>query len=171
MHHQLEWFSGPGPGYSHEASVGALKNRYKDCIISIRHTLKRLLQNPLLKQTVTSLKRNGWLGWHILLSVALATVNCRVNKQLYPSQDMHEYQRLFMDMLYQEEDVSLESVPITEFNKDKLRFHLFSSMASTLKQNGLEIHQSAPDFNAISDFLGQRYNYWTDDIEHPDFGF
>ena len=170
MHHQLEWFCGPGPGYSRESSIEALNNRYKDSIISIRYTLNRLLQNPLFKQTVTSLKKDGWLDWHILLSVALATVNYRVNKQLYPSQDMHEYQRLFMDVLYQEEDASLEPVPVTEFNKEKLRFHLFSSMASTLKQNGLEIHQSTPDFIAISDFLGQRYNYWTDDIEHPDFG-
>jgi len=44
-------------------------------------------------------------------------------------------------------------------------------MVSTLKGVGLEVHQPTPDFNAISDFLGQRYSYWTDDIEHPDFGF
>ena len=75
-----------------------------------------------------------------------------------------------MEMLYQEEDPDLKAVPLTEFTKDKLRFHLHSSMISTLRNLGLESHQQTPDFNAISDFLGQRYNYWTDDIEHPDSG-
>jgi len=75
-----------------------------------------------------------------------------------------------MDMLYQEEEPSLEPVPLTEFTKDKLRFHLQGSMISTLRNLGLEPHQQTPDFNAISDFLSERYNYWTDDIVHPDFG-
>ena len=69
-----------------------------------------------------------------------------------------------------EEDPNLETVPLSEFTKDNLLLHLHNSMSSTLLNLGLECHQQAPDFNAISDFFGQRYNYWTDDIEHPDFG-
>ncbi len=76
-----------------------------------------------------------------------------------------------MDTLYQEEEVTLEPVPLSVFNKDKLKFHLFSSMCSTLKTMGLEIHQPTPDFTAISEYLGRRYYYWIDDIEHQDFGF
>lgn len=170
-HHQLEWFSSPGPGYSKESATEALKNRYEMAPKPIRFTLLNLLTNPEFKKTVTDLKADGWLDWHILTAVALATVNYRVNKQRHPSQGMEEYQRLFMDTMNQEEDVTLDPVPLSLFSKEKLKFHLFSSMASTLKGMGLEIHQPTPDFNAISDFLSQRYNYWTDDIEHPDFGF
>lgn len=170
-HHQLEWFSSPGPGYSKESASEALKNRYEIAPKPIRFTLLNLLTNSEFRKTVSELKADGWLDWHILTAVALATVNYRVNKQRHPSQGMAEYQRLFMDTMNQEEDVTLDPVPLSLFSKEKLKFHLFSSMASTLKGRGFEIHQPTPDFNAISDFLSRRYNYWTDDIEHPDFGF
>lgn len=170
-HRQLEWFSGPGPNYSQEDANEALKNRYEIAPKPIRFTLLNLLTDSECKKTVSELKADGWLDWHILTAIALATVNYRVNKQLHPSQGKEEYQRLFMDTLYQEEDVTLEPVPLSLFSKENLKFHLNSSMLSTLKGMGFDIHQPTPDFNAISDFLSQRYNYWTDDIEHPDFGF
>ncbi len=170
-HHQLEWFSSPGPGYSKESATEALKNRYEIAPKPIRFTLLNLLTNSEFRKTVSELKADGWLDWHILTAVALATVNYRVNKQRHPSQGMAEYQRLFMDTMNQEEDVTLDPVPLSLFSKEKLKFHLFSSMGSTLKGMGFEIHQPTPDFNAISDFLSRRYNYWTDDIEHPDFAF
>lgn len=170
LHHQLHWYSSPGPGYSKESAEEQLQNRYNHSIAPIRHTLNRLLQSPLFIDITTGLKKDGWLDWHILLSVALATVNYRINKQLDPTHNLDEYRRQFMEMLYQEEDPNLEVVPLTEFTKDKLRFHLHCSMISTLHNLDLESHQQTPDFNAISDLLAQRYNYWTDDIEHPDFG-
>ncbi|KSV18490.1 hypothetical protein DA01_03025 [Dehalococcoides mccartyi] len=170
-HNQSEWLSSLGPGYSKENAIQTLKNRYEVAPKPIRFTLLSLLTNAEFRKTVAELKTAGWLDWHILTAVALATVNYRVNKQRHPSQGMTEYQRLFMDTLNQEEDVSWDPVPLSLFNKEKLKFHLFSSMGSTLKGLGFEIHQPTPDFNAISDFLGRRYNYWSDDIEHPDFGF
>ena len=170
-HHRLELFSSPGPGYSKESATQALKNRYEIAPKPIQFTLLNLLVNSEFRKTVAELKANGWLDWHILTAVALATVNYRVNKLRHPSQGIAEYQRLFMDTLNQEEDVTLDPVPLSLFSKEKLRFHLYSSMGSTLKGMGLEIHQPTPDFNAISEFLGRRYRYWTDDIEHPDYGF
>ena len=168
---QLEWFSGPGPGYYKESATQALKNRYEIAPKPIRFTLLSLLTNAEFRKTVSELKTDGWLDWHILTAVALATVNYRVNKQRHPSQGMAEYQRLFMDTLNQEEDAAWDPVPPSLFSKEKLKFHLFSSMGSTLESLGFEIHQPTPDFNAISDFLGRRYNYWADDIQHQDFGF
>ena len=73
-----------------------------------------------------------------------------------------------MDTMNREEDVTLDPVPVSIFTKERLELHLSTSMLSTLKGAGLEIHQPTPDFHAVSDFLGQRYNYWTDDIVHPD---
>jgi hypothetical protein len=68
-------------------------------------------------------------------------------------------------------DLDLESsapVDLGEFTIDNLREHLGITMGATLKGLGLELHQDVPDLPAISEFLSRRYNYWTDDIEHPD---
>jgi hypothetical protein len=34
---------------------------------------------------------------------------------------------------------------------------------------GLTPNQQTPDFTAIFAVLGQRYGYWTDDVDHEDF--
>ncbi|MFC1924050.1 hypothetical protein ACFLXA_01615 [Chloroflexota bacterium] len=169
VQHQLEWFCGPGLGYSEESANEALHNRYENALKPIRFTLLNLLTNSHFKKTVSELKAEGWLDWHVLNAVALVTVNYRANKQRYTTQNMEEFQNLVLNAMNQEEDVTLDPVPLSLFSKENLRLHLNFSMLSTLKALGFEIHQPTPDFNAISDFLGQRYNYWIDDIEHPDF--
>jgi len=59
-----------------------------------------------------------------------------------------------------------------EFTAESLRRQLSFSMVTTLtKVHGLILPRSTPDFEAISDFLGERYRYWLDDIEHPNYGF
>ena len=84
---------------------------------------------------------------------------------------MDQYQRRFADLMNLQEDSDADPIPLCEFAEEKLRFHLSGSMVSTLSGLGFVIQQQTPDFKAVSDFLGQRYNYWTDDIPHPDYGF
>ena len=76
-----------------------------------------------------------------------------------------------MELANQPEDENADLVPISEFSVENLRLLLWTSMQSTLKNLGFELHQITPDFEAISDFLGERYKYWTDDIDHPHYGF
>jgi hypothetical protein len=171
IHHQLEWYDKPVPGYSKESVEVALKNRYEKSVVPIRYTLGRLLQEPAFKATINKLKGEGWRDWHVLNAVALATVNYRVATELGPGRDMGEYVSRFNDLINREEDSDLPPVPPSEYSEEKLRFDLFGSMMSTMKSLGFVTHQQTPDFRAISDFLGQRYNYWTDDIPHADYGF
>lgn len=171
VHQQLDWYDRLIPGYSKESAEELLKNRYEGSVIPIKYTLGRLLQDPGFKDTINELKGEGWLDWHILTAVALATVNYRVAKELGLGRDMRDYASRFNTLIYQEEGSDLPPVPLSEYSGNKLRFHLYSSMVSTLRSLGFITHQQTPDFKAISDFLGKRYNYWIDDIPHPDYGF
>jgi hypothetical protein len=76
-----------------------------------------------------------------------------------------------MELMNQPEDENTEEIPISEFTEENFRIMLWTSMQSTLKNLGFELHQTTPDFAAISNFLGERYKYWTDDIDHPNYGF
>lgn len=171
VHQQLDWYDKLIPGYSKQSAEEALKNRYKLSVMPIKYTLGRLLQEPDFKATIKKLKGEGWLDWHILNAVALATVNYRVAKELGLGRDMGDYTSRFTTLIYQEEGSDLPPVPLSKYTEDKLRFHLYSSMVSTLRGLGFMTHQQTPDFKAISDFLGKRCNYWVDDIPHPDYGF
>ncbi|MBT7071361.1 MAG: hypothetical protein HN686_00235 [Bacteroidetes bacterium] len=171
LHHQLSWYSDLGSGYTEESAKKALKNRYENSVRPIKYTLKRLAQQQSFIDAVHFLRAQGWLDWHILNATSLIVLNHHVNKEISVNTDREKHFKRFKELSSQPEDVNADSVPVSEFSVENLRFHLWISMQSTLKNLGFELHQTTPDFEAISDFLGTRYKYWTDDIDHPDYGF
>jgi hypothetical protein len=171
LHHQLSWYSSIGPGYSEEEVKQALKNRYENSVRPIQHTLKWLTQQKPFIDAVNILRAEGWLDWHILNATSLIVLNYRINKEISLHKDREKFQERFMELMNQPEDEKAEPIPISEFSVENLHFHLWISMQSTLKNLGFELHQTTPDFKAISEFLGERYRYWTDDIDRPNYGF
>jgi hypothetical protein len=152
LHHQLSWYSGPGPGYSEEAAKEALENRYTRSIIPIQHTLKRLSQEQPFKDTVRNLRASGWLDWHILNAMSMVVLNYRVNKEIGSASRPETYEQRLIELMNQPEDENADSVPLSEFSEQNLRLYLWFSMGSTLKNLGFELRQMTPDFEAISDF-------------------
>ena len=171
LHHQLSWHGGLGPRYSEEEVKRVLKNRYENSVRPVQYTLRRLVQQESFLNTVHSLRAQNWLDWHILTAVSLIVLNYRVNKEISVHTNQEKFQKRFMEIMNQPEDEKAGEVPISEFTEENLRLMLWTSMQSTLKNLGFELHQRTPNFKAISDFLGERYRYWTDDIDHPNYGF
>ena len=167
-HEELAWFDGLGPGYSKELAEEYLKNRYSRSKIPIKYTLKRLLKNPEFRSTVKRLRSEGWLDWHILVSVSSIATNYRVMQNPEARYNPYVQKRLFLKLMNEPETETSTPVPLKEFTVEKLRMQQNFNMISTLKILGLECRQRTPDFGAISHFLRYRYNYWTDDIEHID---
>ncbi len=58
-------------------------------------------------------------------------------------------------------------VPRELFTVAELKRNLTFAQAATLKGLGFELPQHAPNFSGLNRFL-QRFNYWTDDIPHPE---
>lgn len=165
-HEELRWNDDPGPTYSRSSVDLALKNRYEKILPSIRFTLPRLLKIPEFHQTISKLRQEGWLDWHILTAISAATMNERFNRKYAHVNDPEK-----VDVLYRQLDIEKEEwepVALARFDEGVLRFCLYSSMPSTLAVVGLELHQVTPDFPAIEEFLRHRYNYWTDDLPHAD---
>jgi hypothetical protein len=52
------------------------------------------------------------------------------------------------------------------FTTDALKKALVMTQLSTLKGLGFECPQQAPNFEGVDGLL-RRFNYWTDDVEHP----
>jgi hypothetical protein len=171
VHPQLSWHGALGPGYSKEAADQALKNRYENSLRPIQHTIKWLTQQPSFIDAVHLLREQGWLDWHILNAVSSIVVNYRINKEINLRTDPEKWKKRFMELINRPEEENAGPVPISEFSVENLRFHLHISMQSTLKNLGFELHQRTPDLEAISNFLGERYRYWKDDIYHTNYGF
>lgn len=166
---ELGWVAGPGPGYTKEQSEEYIRNRYRTAVPSIRHILRRLSASRTFMDVVRKLKDVGWLDWHLVVAVANITWNYRAQelyKKLVGGIDtMTEEMNRSM---VREEGVDDTAVPMTMYNEETVRMALRVSQLATLKTLGLECRQQTPDFDAIDNFLRERFNYWTDDVEHED---
>lgn len=175
-HEELKWCDGPGPGYNEDEAVKHLQARYEKSIIPISQTIKRLSKNPEFISTVGRLRAGGWLDWHILLVINNIAVNYRIDQNmeeypLPPSIDKESWYQTEKDMIMDEEEKENSTViPVSKFNEDELRLCLRGTMLDTLiRVYGLECRQITPDIDAIEHFLGERYNYWKDDIDHEKY--
>jgi hypothetical protein len=165
-HEELRWNDQPGPTYSRQEAEQLLHNRYVNVLPSIRYTLPRLRKSPVFKKTVESLRKKGWLDWHILSAVSAATINERLNQIAKNENDPKKVNEISMTL--NKEKAKWKPVPLDIFHEGTLLFCLHTSLLSTLKVLGLECHQMTPDFDAIDNFLRYRYNYWSDDVPHGD---
>lgn len=168
---KMDWFNGPGPGYTVDESKEMISARYVRLLPAIRLTLARLRKDKDFSSVVRSLRRDGWLDWHILMAVHGAVVNYRVQRCQEPVRNPDDQKRHideFQKLAWREETEEDEEVPRGLLTEEHLRLMLQSSMGSTLKVLGLECRQATPDFTAIDDFLRERFGYWHDDVPHED---
>jgi hypothetical protein len=109
----------------------------------------------------------GWKDWHILMALGSIAMNHRVRLQEPKSfGEMKEMMKIQLDT---EEKEGSDEIPLSEFSKDEIEKNLYMTMGSTLKMIGLSLNSSVLQIEAMKKFLGKRYNYWDDDVEHDDY--
>ena len=168
-HKSMAWFEGPGPGYSKSSSAEHIRNRYHNVSVSIKFTLARLSACPAFLDIVRNLRREGWLDWHMLVAIANITWNYRASQLETPVSDaLQKLRESVSDAMVRQESENTTPVPMSEYTEESMRRSLKLSQVATLRTLRLECHQQTPDFEAIDDFLRERFNYWTDDVEHED---
>lgn len=120
------------------------------------------------------LRREGWRDWHLLTAIANAIGNHRAHEQgLRPSPgDSPEHLARILAAMQAPERPDDPPVPAEAFTEHALRSHLSVAAVSTAHGFGLSIRPGPLDSQALLSVLGERYGYWTDDIEHTDpFGW
>lgn len=159
----------PAPGYSRSESLRAVADRYDNLLPVVRRTVQQLAGNPEFQSTVSRLRTDGWLDWHLLTAVANLAGNERARLhglRLTADMTSDEQQRARAVMMRPETDAT-DPLPVGLFTEEQLRFHLNGAVLSTLAILGLSNNQRTPDFDAVFRFLGDRYSYWHDDQPHP----
>ncbi|MEV7797045.1 hypothetical protein AB0O68_34590 [Streptomyces sp. NPDC087512] len=162
--------TGSGPGYEQEAALEAVRNRYAVLPPIVRHTLPRLAADTGFQRTVTQLREQGWRDWHLLTAIANLVGNHRAQQQrLSPTRgDSEERRAQILAVMQAPENPDDPPVPAEAFTERALRSHLSAAAVSTAHGLGLVVRRGALDPQTLLAVLGDRYGYWTDDIEHPD---
>jgi hypothetical protein len=132
-----------------------------------KYTLPRLLKNEAFRSTVATLRSEGWKDWHILLAIGGIRLNFVANQTTSRDARDEQYRNAIRELMEREEAESDTAPPEAMFTVEEMRRSLTLSQFSTLKGMGLECWQKTPVMKAVDAFL-QRFNYWTDDVEHTD---
>lgn len=166
-HAELQWNSAPGPFYSEGESLDAIRRRYENSVKPIRLTLERLAGRDHFIELVDRLRSEGWKDWHILMALTNIVVNYRVSASLPPS-SLDSDQDVILKYMNREEDETSVPIPLDMVTEEAMRWGMKMGMLASLRGLGHEINIATPPFEAVSEFLRERYNYWDLDVEHDD---
>ena len=166
-HKLLGWRDSVISAYNKKKSEELIRERYKKSIIPISLTLQKLKDKPFFQEIVKKLRLEDWKDWHILMSIALITVNYRVNR--LEIKDLDDQKKKCIEQMSIRETSGSMSVPLVEYQEINLRNYLIMSMLSTLKIFDLEYKAKTIFKDSIKEFLEKRCRYFSDDIPHEDF--
>jgi hypothetical protein len=161
-------FKQPAAGYDHELALQAITDRYETLRAPVRLTLTRLSSSDAFMMTVSELRRAGWKDWHLLTAVANIAVNKRAVARginMTTSISNADVQR-FRALMFDEEQASDPLTPDEAFTVDQMWFHLANAAATTARRWGLEIRVNPLVPKTFLSVLGNRFNYWSDDVAH-----
>lgn len=154
--------------YDRAASLDGITSQYETMLPPVRLTLPRLAQDPAFKELSASLRAQGWKDWHLLLAVVNIVVNRRaahlgLNMTTPISQSDIERFRTLME---KEERADDPETPLSIFTEGRMWFHLGNAARTTAHRWGLEVRLNPLDHRSFLGLLGDRFNYWNDDVEH-----
>jgi len=152
--------------YDSAESLDAIAGRYEVLLPPVRLTIPRLAVDPAFMDLVASLRAEGWKDWHLLTAVANIVVNARAkHRGLNMSTSITEADRRRFHALMQEDEKTDDpETPLELFTEDAMWFHLGNAARATAQRWGLEVRLNLQDPRPFLSVLGDRFNYWADDV-------
>lgn len=163
-----QWFEQPAAGYDRAEALRAITSRYETLRAPVRLTLGRLASSEAFMKTVGELRREGWKDWHLLTAVANIVVNRRaVARGINMTTNISDADvQRFRALMFAEEQSSDPVTPDEAFTADQMWFHLTNAGVVTARAWGLEVRLGHFVPEAFMSVLGNRFNYWSDDVAH-----
>lgn len=154
--------------YDHEASLRAISGRYEMLLPPVRLTLPRLAAQQGFMQLVAKLRAEGWKDWHFLTSVTNIVVNARAlhrGLNMTTTFSQTDVDR-FRSLTQAEERPDDPATPVGLFTEDQMWFHLANAAVMSARGWGLELRLGRFEPRQFLQLLGDRFNYWSDDVDH-----
>ncbi len=161
-------FEQPAVGYDRAEALRAITSRYETLRPPVRLTLERLTSSETFMGIVGDLRREGWKDWHLLTAIANIVVNRRaVVRGINMTTSISDADvKRFRALMFAEEQSSDPVTPEEAFTVDQMWFHLANAAVGTARTWGLEVRFSPFVPDAFMSVLGNRFNYWSDDVPH-----
>lgn len=156
---------GPGPGYDRAEALRFVRNRYRQCRRILKSTLSRLDDDPSFRDTYSGLLASGWLDWHVLLALANARMNFRL--ELAPKSVADMQKEFGSRPALPDESADEPALPAVWLSAERLgTMRNMAFLTAATSTWNLELHQDTPDIDALVEVLLDRYGFADDDVPH-----
>lgn len=163
-HALLEWCSDISRKFDEADISERIKLRYENSYNAIEITIKKLIVRNDFRQLVNQFRKEGYLDWQILTSVANAVINYKY-PIIYPNETTNSTTpQKFMNLLITPESKKFIDIPMDLFTKENLDFSMKIMVGSFLASYQLENHSKTPSFSNIQEFLNERLKFNEIDI-------
>jgi hypothetical protein len=154
--------------YDQADALAGVAARYEMMLPPVRLTLPRLAADQQFMQLVVSLRGQGWKDWHLLVAIANIVGNGRARiRGLNMTTSISQADRdQFLLLMKKKERADDPKPPLNIFTEDTMWFHLSNAALMTIGRWGLEVRVKSLDPQSFLGLLGERFNYWDDDVEH-----
>jgi hypothetical protein len=166
----LEPRSDPGPDYSTDKAHAILTERYKLLPKPLRYTLPELLADERVRGLFKDLRDEGWKDWHLLNVMMNLTVNHRIAARHGPItvERLRQLSDAIFDEASREEQPDDLRIAASTITRDVMEQGIRMVAVSSLRRWGLILHHGDTHADPVMKLLGQRYGFWTDDVDHTD---
>ncbi|WP_407498461.1 dsDNA nuclease domain-containing protein [Elizabethkingia anophelis] len=166
----MVWNDSLSAKYDQQFSVDAIKNRFNNAVKSISLTLQELKKDPDFPDWINDLRSRGWKDWQIVCNMQNFMVNRKVrslNNNTFASEQewIENFQKMFYKYINMEEKDFYVKFPLKSFKSAEFMQQFDIMLPSTLHTYGLETKLMTPNFEAIREFLGIRFNMYIDKYE------
>ncbi|MCT4173475.1 hypothetical protein HZP56_10860 [Elizabethkingia anophelis] len=166
----MVWNDSLSAKYDQQFSVDAIKNRFNNAVKSISLTLQELKKDPDFPDWINNLRSRGWKDWQIVCNMQNFMVNRKVrslNNNTFASEQewIENFQKTFYKYINMEEKDFYVKFPLESFKSAEFMEQFDIMLPSTLHTYDLETKLMTPNFEAIREFLGIRFNMYVDNYE------
>jgi hypothetical protein len=160
----LEGATGISKLYNHQKASQNIINRYKNCYSQVYLTLNKLKADGQFPALINSFRREGWLDWHIIITMRNFILNYKTNLIFKPNPNETEelnkdrFAKIFNNILDKHEHDCYVEFPLFAFQTNEFKWMFNDTLIRILESFGLENRAMYPQFSAIKELLENRFN-------------
>jgi hypothetical protein len=161
--------------FDKEKAENTIRSRYDNSFKMLNLLLKDLNKNSVFQANIKSLKEDGYLDWEIMSSLANIMLNIKVNEKalelkLDQNYDLYERKNITHNIISNPEMHNSLPNDLSDFlDRDRILMGIKMNYVYELNLWKLQQKCQTPKFNAIKDFLENRFMLGKIDVEHPNY--
>lgn len=169
----LQWRSDLSEKYNPAVSKEHIVNRYRNTLPHFNLTLERNKNQIDFNLLIRSLRKQGWIDWHICLGLSSFVTSYRaneiVNKEEFGSEEAKvlAFREQFGILYNATELTSHIPIPVDDI-VNQLPLYLDDVPSEVLASWGLSGNNDFPNFNGVRELLNRRFNFSHDDVPDVD---